>query len=235
MSHHILVVDDDTLITRSLAFHLQAAGYLASVAASAEEALGLIHTKAPDAILLDVGLPGMSGFDALRSFQRATLAPILFVTARRRELDEVFGLELGADDYITKPFDIDVLLARLKTVLRRSTISPESLLQRHTLEIGDLLIDPHEHIVRLLGALVDLAPKEFELLYALAQDAGNVISVDTLLLRIWGADWVGESQTVYVHVRWLREKIEDDPAHPRRLLTVKGVGYKLIALSSDES
>ena len=126
MSQHILVVDDDTLITRSLAYHLQTAGYLTSIAASAEEALSMIHLKAPDAILLDVGLPGMSGFDALHSFQRATIAPILFVTARRRELDEVYGLELGADDYITKPFDIDVLLARLKTVLRRSALSQES-------------------------------------------------------------------------------------------------------------
>jgi DNA-binding response OmpR family regulator len=175
----------------------------------------------------------MSGFDALRSFQRETLAPILFVTARRRELDEVFGLELGADDYITKPFDIDVLLARLKTVLRRSAITQESLSQRHALELGDLYIDPQGHIVKLRGVVIELAPKEFDLLYVLAQDAGNVISVDTLLSRIWGVGWVGESQTIYVHMRWLREKVEDDPAHPRRLLTVKGVGYKLVAVSGD--
>ncbi|MBX3083969.1 MAG: response regulator transcription factor [Anaerolineae bacterium] len=229
MSQHILVVDDDTLITRSLAYHLQTAGYLTSIAASAEEALTMIQTKAPDAILLDVGLPGMSGFDVLRNFQRETLAPVIFVTARRRELDEVYGLELGADDYITKPFDIDVLLARLKTVLRRSALSQENLAQRQPIDIGDLSIDPQRHVVMLRGREVELAPKEFDLLYALAQEAGNVISVDTLLSRIWGSRWIGESQTVYVHVRWLREKIEDDPAQPRRLLTVKGVGYKLVA------
>jgi DNA-binding response OmpR family regulator len=234
MSQRILIVDDDALITRSLTFHLQAAGYIASVASSAEEALSLIRTRVPDAILLDVGLPDMSGFDALRSFQQATLAPILFVTARRRELDEVFGLELGADDYITKPFDIDVLLARLKTALRRSTSSQETWSQRQPLKLGDLSIDPQQHIVRLRGQEIEMAPKEFDLLYTLAQEAGNVISVDTLLSRIWGSRWVGESQTVYVHVRWLREKIEDDPAHPRRLLTVKGVGYKLIATTTDQ-
>jgi len=233
MSKHILIVDDDPLMTRSLAFNLQRAGYVTSTAATAEMALDLIHNKQPDAILLDIGLPGMDGLEALREFQRETIAPIIFVTARRREFDEIQGLELGADDYITKPFDNDVLLARLKSVLRRWNASRDSVLTRQSLQVGDLFLNPESRSAQIKGRELELAPKEFDLLLALAQEAGSFVSIEQLLSRIWGADWIGESQTVYVHIRWLREKIENDPAHPQRLLTVKGVGYKLVVVQDN--
>lgn len=234
MTKHILIVDDDPLMTRSLAFNLQRAGYATTTAATAEAALNLIRDKQPDAILLDIGLPGMDGLEALREFQRQTVAPIIFVTARRREFDEIQGLELGADDYITKPFDNDVLLARLKSVLRRWNASRDMVLTRHALQVGDLFLNPESRSAQIKGRELELSPKEFDLLLALAQDVGSFVSVEQLLSRIWGPDWVGESQTVYVHIRWLREKIEDDPAHPQRLLTVKGVGYKLVAVAATQ-
>lgn len=172
----------------------------------------------------------MDGLEALRSFKQQTNIPIVFVTARRRELDEIVGLELGADDYITKPFDMDILLARVKAVLRRYNDPIPSITAiplEQSLQVGDIFIDPLAHIVRLKDQVIELSPKEFDLLLVLAQEADRVISTESLLSRVWGADWVGETQTVYVHIRWLREKIEKNPAHPQRLITVKGVGYKL--------
>jgi DNA-binding response OmpR family regulator len=154
--------------------------------------------------------------------------PIIFVSARRRELDQVLGLELGGDDYITKPFDTDVLLARIKAVLRRSSRSGDQPSDT-PLVVADLEIDPAAHTVTLAGRAINLTPREFDLLHALALDAGRVVSVDDLLARVWGAEYAGESQAVYVHIRWLREKLEDDPDNPRRIVTVRGVGYRLQA------
>jgi DNA-binding response OmpR family regulator len=227
---HILIVDDDALMRRSLAYNLEQAGYTTNTAGTAEDALARIEFETPDLIILDIGLPGMDGLDALRHIHRAELIPVIFLTARRRELDEVLGLELGADDYVTKPFDIDILLARIKAVLRRSPPTPS--LKSHKEEpivVGDLRIDPAAHTVTLDGELIDLAPREFDLLTALARRAGQVISIDDLLAQVWGAEYAGESQVVYVHIRWLREKLEDDPQNPKRIITVRGVGYKLIA------
>jgi DNA-binding response OmpR family regulator len=135
---------------------------------------------------------------------------------------------MGADDYITKPFDMDVLLAHVKAVMRRYQ-TPTTPLPQRPMSVGDLHIDPSAHEVRVGERVIDLAPKEYELLYTLAQHAGRVLTLDELLERVWGPEWIGESQTLYVHMRWLREKIEDDPAHPRRLITVRGTGYKLVA------
>ena len=232
MAKKILIVDDDALMRRSLSVTLDQAGYTTQTAASAEDALSAVTRQPPDLVLLDVGLPGMDGMEALRTLRRrAPHLPVIFVTARRRELDEIVGLELGADDYITKPFDMDVLLAHVKAVLRRAT--PTALMETQLIptpvSVGDLMINPAAREVSVAGQLVELAPKEFDLLLALAQQAGRVLSTEELLERVWGTAWIGESQTIYVHVRWLREKLEDDPAHPRRLLTVRGVGYKLVA------
>jgi DNA-binding response OmpR family regulator len=163
----------------------------------------------------------------LRIFRQRLPAPVIFLTARRRELDEVLGLELGADDYIAKPFDLDVLLARIKAVLRRSGQSPIGGETSGVLTLGDLTIDVDAHTVTVEGNPVDLAPREFALLHALALQPGRVVSVDDLLAQVWGAEYAGEPQVVYVHIRWLREKLEADPTHPRRLVTVRGVGYKL--------
>jgi DNA-binding response OmpR family regulator len=225
---HILLVDDDALLRRSLSFNLEHAGYRASAASSAEDALMLAVRDPPQLILLDIGLPGMDGLDALRHFRARVSAPIIFLTARRRELDEVLGLELGADDYVTKPFDLDVLLARIKAVLRRSEAYPHApSTSLAPLVVGDLVLDPAAHTVTLAGRPIELPPREFDLLHALALTPGQVISVDALLDRIWGVGYEGEPQVVYVHVRWLREKLEKDPHSPRRIITVRGVGYKL--------
>ena len=225
----ILIVDDDALLRRSLAFNLEKAGYRASTAASAEDALARAHLDPPDLILLDIGLPGMDGLDALRRLRQEHDVPVIFLTARRRELDQILGLELGADDYVTKPFDIDVLLARIKAVLRRSSAALVSVPRRAQLVVGDLVIDPAAHTVTVGGRAVDLSPREFDLLHALALEAGRVVAVDELLARVWGAEYAGEPQVVYVHIRWLREKLEDHPSQPRRIVTVRGVGYRLTA------
>jgi len=226
MSKHILIVDDDALLRRSLAFNLEKAGYTVATAATAEDALAAVRLEPPDLILLDIGLPGMDGLDGLRALRAQMTVPVIFVTARRRQLDEVLGLELGADDYITKPFDMDVLLARIKVVLRRAAPPPST--PPPPLVIGDLVVDMAAHTVMLRGQPVELAPREFDLLAALAQEAGRVLSVEELLARVWGAEYTGEPQVVYVHIRWLREKLEDDPHAPQRIVTVRGVGYKLM-------
>jgi DNA-binding response OmpR family regulator len=232
MAQHILVVDDDTLLRRSLSLQLEQAGYRASTAASAEDALAFVERDPPDLILLDVGLPGMDGLEALRHLQRDTDVPVIFVTARRRELDTILGLELGADDYITKPFNPDVLLAHVKAVLRRSARQDAPPPGRECLTVGDLEIDPAAHTTTVGGKAVELTAREFALLHALALEADKVVSIDDLIARVWGAEFVGEPQVVYVHIRWLREKIEEDPQNPRRILNVRGVGYKLVSLTS---
>jgi DNA-binding response OmpR family regulator len=227
MASHILLVDDDALLRRSLAFNLERAGYRVSTAASAEDALALAQRDRPDLVLLDIGLPGMDGLDALRHLDAQVGVPVIFLTARRRELDEVLGLELGADDYVSKPFDLDVLMARIKVVLRRSEKMAAPAAEPTPLTVGDMLIDPSAHTVTIAGHLIDLPPREFDLLHTLALEAGHVVSINELLARVWGAEYEGESQVVYVHIRWLREKLEDDLDHPRRIITVRGVGYKL--------
>jgi len=225
---HILLVDDDALLRRSLAFNLQNAGYRVSTAAAAEDALALAQRDAPHLILLDIGLPEMDGLDALNHFRQITDVPLIFLTARRRELDEVLGLELGADDYITKPFDFDVLQARIKTVLRRYQ-RVEGASTAITIQVGDLILDVAAHTVIQNDVQLELSPREFDLLHALILEAGKVISTDDLLARVWGAEYAAQPQVVYVHIRWLRQKIEDNPNKPKHILTMRGVGYKYIA------
>lgn len=228
MAKHILVVDDDTLLRRSLGLQLEQAGYRATTAATAEDALAQVKRERPDLILLDVGLPGMDGLEALRHFQRETDIPVIFVTARRRELDTILGLELGADGYITKPFNPDVLLAHVKAVLRRSSKQPVETSGVTALTVGDIDINPAAHTVLIAKDPVELTAREFALLHTLALEAGNVLSIDDLINRVWGPEFIGEPQVVYVHIRWLREKIETDPNKPKRIVNVRGVGYKLV-------
>ena len=227
------MVDDDALLRRSLAFSLERAGYAVSTAANAEDALAMAGRDAPDLVLLDIGLPGMDGVQALQRFRETLGVPVIFLTARRRELDQVLGLELGADDYVTKPFDLDVLLARIKAVLRRSQRAPAAASAGPApLTVGDLVIDPAAHTVTRAGDPVELANREFRLLHVLALNAGRVVAVDDLLRQVWGAEYQGEPQVVYVHIRWLREKLEADAKNPRRLVTVRGVGYKLLPVEA---
>jgi DNA-binding response OmpR family regulator len=208
---------------------LEQAGFRASTAANAEDALALARQSSPDLVLLDISLPGMDGLDALKRFKEQFGVPVIFVTARRRNLDEVLGLELGADDYVTKPFDMDVLLAHIKAVLRRQgSDRSESSIASAPIQVGDLCLDPAAHTVTLAGQPLELSPREFDLLHALALEPNRVLSVDELLSRVWGAEFVGQPQVVYVHIRWLREKLEADPYLPTRILTVRGVGYKLV-------
>jgi DNA-binding response OmpR family regulator len=226
MAKRILLVDDDALMRRSLAFNLEQAGFQTSTAANAENALTMARHDPPDLVLLDIGLPGMDGLDALRTLKDQLHLPVIFLTARRRNLDEVLGLELGADDYITKPFDVDVLIAHIKAVLRRADRSDRPL-PPMLFQVGDLTLDAAAHTVKVGEKDVELSPREFSLLQALASEPNRVIPVDELLARVWGAEFIGQPQVIYVHIRWLREKIESDPDHPQRILTVRGVGYKL--------
>jgi len=233
MARHILIVDYDTLMRRSLAFNLEQAGFRASTAESAEAALAQVSLDRPDLVLLDISLPGIDGLDALRQFKDQFDLPVIFITARRRELDEALGLELGGDDYVTKPFDFNVLVAHIKAVLRRFERAPAASGQSSPsdstpLVVGDLVLNPVSRTVTLGGKPVDLPRREFDLLHALALQPGRVFTVDELLGMVWGAEFVGQPQVVYVHIRWLREKIELQPNHPRRILTVRGVGYKLM-------
>ena len=231
MSKHILLVDDDALMRRSLSFNLEQSGYRVNNTANAEDALALARRDPPDLVLLDIGLPGMDGLDALRHFKEQLGLPVIFLTARRRNLDEVLGLELGADDYITKPFDLDVLLAHIKAVLRRSDRPPMPTNLPLPLNVGDLLVDPVSHTVTVAGRPIELTPREFDLLHTFALEPNRVIPVEELLDRVWGAEFIGQPQVVYVHIRWLREKIEKDPNHPQRIVSIRGVGYKLQPLS----
>jgi DNA-binding response OmpR family regulator len=228
MAKHILLVDDNALLRRSLTFHLEEAGYRVTSLATAEEALALIQNQPVDLILLDIVLPGMDGLEALRQFRKHQQIPVIFLTGRRRELDELLGFELGGDDYVTKPFDLDLLLVRIKAVLRRSVSSQTYANEENNpIRAGDIQIDPSAHTITVAGKAVDLRPREFNLLFTLAKEQGRVISVDDLLSRVWGEEFMGEPQVVYVHIRWLREKIEDDFHNPRRIITIRGVGYKL--------
>ncbi|MGD8823269.1 MAG: response regulator transcription factor [Anaerolineales bacterium] len=228
MSHaNLLLIDDDALLRRSLGYTLEQSGFSVFTAETAEDGLAAARRDHPDLVLLDISLPGMDGLDALKQFKDELGIPVIFLTARRKELDEALGLELGADDYVTKPFDEDVLMARIKAVLRRMQQGATPLPAEKELQVGDLLIDPAAHTVHLAEVEVDLPPREFDLLHTLALEAGKVVSADDLLTRVWGAEYMGEPQVVYVHIRWLREKIEADPQNPIRIQTVRGVGYKL--------
>ncbi|MEZ4866811.1 MAG: response regulator transcription factor [Caldilineaceae bacterium] len=225
MPGYLLLVDDDQLLRRSLAFNLQQAGYIVQSAADAERALGMVRADPPDLILLDIGLPSMDGLEALR--QLRDQVPVIFVSARQRHFDEILGLELGAEDYVTKPFDFEVLLARIRTVLRRTRRQPQTATQPGALQVGDLTIEPASYDVTCVGRVLHLPPREFRLLYTLALSAGQVVSTEQLIEKVWGPTYAGEPQILYVHIRSLREKLEADPQHPQRILTVRSVGYKL--------
>jgi phosphate regulon transcriptional regulator PhoB len=219
----VLVVDDEPPIVESVAYSLSKEGYQVLTASDGDRCLDLVRNQNPDLIILDVMLPSASGFDICRTLRRSGSTPIIMLTARAEETDRVVGLELGADDYLTKPFSMRELMARVKTVLRRSSAreSPAS----SELRAGELYIDTSRHESLIRGEPLQLSPKEFQLLYFLASHAGKVFTRQQLLDRVWGTDSFVEERTVDVHVRWLREKIELDPSCPRLLRTVRGVGY----------
>lgn len=230
MGASVLIVDDDDLLRPSLAFSLEQAGFIVMTASSAETGIAISTQKRPDIILLDIMLPGgMDGLDALRYFHDKLGIPVIFLTARRRQVDQIVGLELGADDYLPKPFDPDILIAHIRAVLRRTRFAQIQDQRPHLIQLGDIEIDPWSRMVSCQGKTVELTPKEFDLLYALAIEPDRVLTIDELLARVWGAEYDGQPQIVYVNIRWLRQKIEKDPSHPTRLISVRGVGYKLVA------
>jgi DNA-binding response OmpR family regulator len=219
----ILIVEDEPTLLATLRYNLEREGYAVSTAADGEQALALARGERPHLIMLDVMLPKMDGFEVCRILRRETAAPILMLTAKTEEVDKVVGLELGADDYVTKPFSMRELLARVRALLRRAERSPDG---GESLTTGDLLVDLAKRQVSRAGVALPLKPKEYELLAFLTRNRGRAFTRDQLLNQVWGYDFAGDSRTVDVHVRWLREKIEDEPSKPTRLITVRGTGYR---------
>src|SRR5579862_2393469 len=223
-SMKILVVDDESPIVEAVAYSLKKEGYAVFTASDAEQCMEVVRTEKLAMVILDVMLPSANGFDLCRILRKQGDVPIIMLTARADETDRVVGLELGADDYVTKPFNMRELVARVKSVLRRT--APQQSAEPTLLRAGNLTIDPGRYEVRIGTQPVTLSPKEFELLRFLASHPGQVFSRQVLLDRVWGAEAYVEERTVDVHIRWLREKIEEQASQPRRLLTVRGIGYK---------
>lgn len=220
----LLIVDDEPTLVETVQNRMRKDGFSTFAAGSAEEGMRLFKRVKPDLILLDIMLPNRSGFDLCRAIRRDSNTPIIFLTARADETERVRGLEMGADDYVVKPFNLSELAARVKAVLRRS---PGEVFQE-TVERGNLFIDPKRHEATLEGRPLTLSPKEFALLYFLTRNAGQVFSREALLDRVWGKDAFVTARTVDVHIRWLRKRVEENPDRPVRLLTVRGVGYKFV-------
>ncbi len=232
MGEKILIVEDDRVLRETLAYNLTKQGYVTITAADGRKAVEVARQEQPDLILLDIMLPGLDGFEVCRILRQEMSAPILMLTARTEEVDKIVGFEVGADDYLTKPFSMRELLARIKAQLRRVRLLREELAAETAsaatppLQVEDLLIDLDRHMVWLRGQLLTLKPKEYELLIFLVRHQGKTFTRDQLLEEVWGWNYSGGSRTVDVHVRWLREKIELDPANPVRLVTVRGAGYR---------
>ncbi|BCV23938.1 MAG TPA: response regulator transcription factor [Firmicutes bacterium] len=224
MAEKILVVDDEATIVEFVRINLEKAGFTVLSAGDGDTALALATSERPDLIVLDVMLPGRDGFEVCRELRRTSSTPIIMLTARDEDIDKILGLELGADDYITKPFNPRELVARIKAILRR--VDRSGKMDGRVIARGRLQLDLDRHQVTAGGRLVDLTPKEFELLELLMNNPGRVFSRETLLERLWGYDFFGDSKTVDVHIRRLREKVEEDPSSPTHILTVWGVGYK---------
>jgi two-component system response regulator RegX3 len=222
----VLVVEDEESFVEALVVGLKREGFLVEVATDGVEALEVFERTHPDLVLLDVWLPRLSGIDVCRELRTRSRVPIIMVTAKSSEIDTVVGLEVGADDYVTKPYRLRELVARMRAVLRRSPAVEGDDASVDAVEVGDLRLDAERHEVYLRGRQVALPLKEFELLELLMGNAGRVLTRDTLIDRVWGPHYVGDTKTLDVHVKRLRAKIEDDPARPTRITTIRGLGYK---------
>ena len=223
----ILIVEDDRNLLDTLKYNLRKEGYNAVAAFDGAEALDVARREKPDLIILDIMLPKLSGFEVCRILRKEMTIPILMLTAKDEEVDKIVGLEIGADDYMIKPFSVRELLARLGAMLRRADISKQPASEKRILKIGDLEVDIGRHQALYRGSRLSLTPKEYDLLAFLAANEGLVFSREQLLEKVWGYDYAGDTRTVDVHIRWLRQKIEGDPAKPEHLVTVRGAGYKL--------
>lgn len=224
----ILLVEDEESFIDALTIGLKKEGFRVEVARDGMEALAKFDSVRPDLVLLDVMLPKISGIDVCRQLRKKSQVPIIMVTAKGAEIDTVVGLEVGADDYITKPYRMRELIARMRAVLRRSSDESNNMgdLDGNAMEVGTIALDPEQHQVLVHGQEVTMPLKEFELLHILMANAGRVLPRGTLIDRVWGADYVGDTKTLDVHIKRLRSKVEDDPAVPTRIVTIRGRGYK---------
>lgn len=218
----VLVVDDEPTLVATLRYNLEREGYRVVTASDGEAAVVQARSQRPDLLILDLMLPVLDGLEVCRIVRREMKVPILMLTAKSEEVDKVVGLEVGADDYVTKPFGIRELLARVRALLRRSEGSQEA----DVVVSGDLQVDLRRREATRAGGVLDLKPKEFELLTHFLRNRGRAFTREQLLREVWGYDFLGDSRTVDVHIRWLRQKIEDEPAKPVRILTVRGTGYR---------
>jgi DNA-binding response OmpR family regulator len=220
----ILIVDDESAILQTLRFNLERNGYAVATAGDGRTAIALAASERPDLIIMDIMLPVLDGIEACKEIRKTSGVPIIMLTARDQEIDKVLALELGADDYVTKPFSLHEFLARVKARLRRQTGS-EGAVRSEAIAVAEIVLDPSRQSLVVRGRLVSLAPKEFSLLHVLMENRGRVVTRQTLLDKVWGYDFEGEHQTISVHVRWLREKIEIDPNNPQHIITVRSRGY----------
>jgi two-component system response regulator RegX3 len=223
----VLVVEDEESFSEALAFMLRKEGYEVGLAADGRQAIEEFDRNGADLVLLDLMLPGVPGTEVCRSLRQRSSVPIIMVTAKDGEVDKVVGLELGADDYVTKPFSSRELVARIRAVLRRRG-EPEELLPA-VVEAGPVRIDVDRHVVTVRGAPASMPLKEFDLLELLMRNSGRVLTRGQIIDRVWGSDYVGDTKTLDVHVKRLRAKVETDPAHPVHIVTVRGLGYKFEA------
>jgi two-component system response regulator RegX3 len=220
----VLVVEDEESFAEALDFMLRREGYEVCVVGDGNEAMGEFDRSGADIVLLDLMLPGISGTELCRQLRSKSTVPIIMLTAKDAEIDKVVGLEIGADDYVTKPFSTRELLARMRAVLRRRSDHEE--IADSAVEVGPVRLDVERHVVTVRGDAVSLPLKEFDLLEILVRNAGRVMTRSALIDRVWGHDYVGDTKTLDVHIKRLRAKIEEDPANPRHLLTIRGLGYK---------
>lgn len=224
----VMVVEDEEAFIDALVVGLRREGFGVEVARDGAEALASFDRVNPDIVLLDVMLPKVSGTDVCREIRKKSQVPIIMVSAKGTEIDTVVGLEVGADDYIVKPYRIRELVARVRAALRRSSAvgSGGTIESGTSITVGDVTIDPEQHVVTVRGNVTKLPLKEFELLYVLVANAGRVLTRDTLIDRVWGSDYYGDTKTLDVHIKRLRSKVEVDPGHPTAILTIRGLGYK---------
>jgi DNA-binding response OmpR family regulator len=225
----ILIVDDEPLITDSLSYSLKREGFDVRAVGDATAALEEVQEFQPELVVLDIMLPGMSGFEFCRRLRAHSATPVIMLTARGEEIDRVLGLEVGADDYLAKPFSFRELLARIRSILRRVQLDRQ-LTQLQPVDLGRLSLDPVARRVFRGGQELQLSAREFDLLSILMKNAGRALSREELLTLVWGDDWIGDPRTLDVHVRWLRLKIEEDPASPQYIQTVRGSGYRFAGL-----
>jgi two-component system, OmpR family, alkaline phosphatase synthesis response regulator PhoP len=219
----ILLVDDEATIVQSLRYNLERSGYAVTAAGDGRSAVALVASEQPDLVILDIMLPLLDGIEACKEIRKTSKVPIIMLTAKDQEFDKVLALELGADDYVTKPFSLGEIIARVKARLRRSEADSEH--HDEAITVGEITIDRSRQRLVVRGEAVALAPKEFRLLHVLMENRGRIVTRQMLLEKVWGYDFEGEHQTISVHVRWLREKIEVDPNNPRHIITVRSRGY----------